>query len=650
MNDLSYLAPTFLVVGLMIVLFRFVPSGNPHARALGAVTCICCSLRYILWRDFATLPAHQEFLQQAWAVFFLVVENLAVVSSMMVHFFMSRHVERTTTVDARSSSSLCNAPVDVLIATYNEGTDILERTIVGALAIPHPDLRVWVLDDGARSEIRDLAVSLGAYYRCRVKGKHAKAGNINEGMQQILREGRKPEFILLLDADFVPNGKILKRTLPLFEDANVGIVQTPQHFFNPDPVQSNLSCSSVWPDEQRFFFNVLMPSKDAWGAAFCCGTSAVFRVAAFEKGGGIATSTVTEDMLTTFCYEAQGYRTIFLNEPLSLGLSPEGLKEYLSQRSRWCLGAIQQIFTPWSFAGSGGHSWINRLAFFDTVLYWFSGALFKVLALIGPAVYWWTGTSIIHASLSDLVYWMGPTVAANFLFMYFLSGNRILPFVTDVTQLLSAFTVMRTVVHGLLRPFGHAFKVTAKGLSTTDFTVHWSLFLRFAGMAALTLLGLIFNSSSFAPAHGASGYELNVIWSVLSVSIFALAAMACVELPKRRRDERFITEELAEVRMADGTRFPCRLTDISLGGASMIMEKGIELPAGYAELCMDGASIVAPFRVTRAREENWSIAFNHDAELKKQLITKLFTGRYSNEVQTIDVGEVFMLLARRLVS
>jgi hypothetical protein len=65
---------------------------------------------------------------------------------------------------------------------------------------------------------------------------------------------------------------------------------------------------------------------------------------------------------------------------------------------------------------------------------------------------------------------------------------------------------------------------------------------------------------------------------------------------------------------------------------------------------MDGASIVAPFRVTRAREENWSIAFNHDAELKKQLITKLFTGRYSNEVQTIDVGEVFMLLARRLVS
>jgi cellulose synthase (UDP-forming) len=72
---------------------------------------------------------------------------------------------------------------------------------------------------------------------------------------------------------------------------------------------------------------VLLPAKDAWGAAFCCGTSAVFRVEAFERAGGMATETVTEDMLTSFRFGGHGYRTIFLNERLSLGLAPESLTD-----------------------------------------------------------------------------------------------------------------------------------------------------------------------------------------------------------------------------------------------------------------------------------------------------------------------------------
>jgi hypothetical protein len=33
------------------------------------------------------------------------------------------------------------------------------------------------------------------------------------------------------------------------------------------------------------------------------------------------------------------------SKPLSMGLAPEGLHAYITQRSRWCLGAIQQIYT-----------------------------------------------------------------------------------------------------------------------------------------------------------------------------------------------------------------------------------------------------------------------------------------------------------------
>ncbi len=56
----------------------------------------------------------------------------------------------------------------------------------------------------------------------------------------------------------------LRRTLPFFQDPTIGIVQTPQHFFNKDPVQSNLSLERVWPDEQRLFFDEMAASRDAW--------------------------------------------------------------------------------------------------------------------------------------------------------------------------------------------------------------------------------------------------------------------------------------------------------------------------------------------------------------------------------------------------
>ena len=66
----------------------------------------------------------------------------------------------------------------------------------------------------------------------------------------------------------------------------VGVVQTPQHFINPDPIQINLGATKFWPDEQRFFFDIVLPSKDAWSAAFCCGTSSIIRMRPLMEIGG----------------------------------------------------------------------------------------------------------------------------------------------------------------------------------------------------------------------------------------------------------------------------------------------------------------------------------------------------------------------------
>ncbi len=657
-------AGVFCVAGVLVLAFELGGAEKPLLRYSASALCIALTVRYFCWRVMFSLPHHQTFLQSVWAYSFLLVELGALLSSSLTCFFLSRTISRTATADASQTSPLLSAPTDVFVATYNESYEILERTLVAALAINHSDLRVWLLDDGDRSWARELADSLGVHYVARHKGKHAKAGNVNNGLKQALSTGRKPHFFLLLDADFAASRAILRRTLGLFTDPTVGIVQTPQHFFNPDPVQSNLFCSSVWPDEQRFFFNSLLPSKDAWGAAFCCGTSAVFRVAAFEAAGGMATETVTEDMLTTFKFGEFGFRTVFLNERLSLGLSPESITDFVSQRSRWCLGAIQQIYTRWSSVGRGRVSIINRLSFLDGILYWIFGATYKLMLLTAPTLWWLTGTSAIHASLSDITFWMGPMVTANFVYMAYLSDKRSLPIVSDVTQVLTAFVICQTVATALLRPFGRPFKVTAKGLSTTRVTVQWKILWPFAAMASAGLVGMLLNVGRFSSAHGDAGYATSVVWTVTNTIVLALAALTCVEVPHRRRDERFSVDEAASIQLnplfnnnecaSCSASVDCIIQDISLGGAAVRCNSGWRELCGPARLILTGGdgelNLSLPFTVVERSGDLLTLSFHTETWIRHALIRKLFTGAYHKEIESISALAVFRSLGRTLFS
>ena len=195
-------------------------------------------------------------------------------------FFLTRTKDRTPEASANVPwlKSLPEQPlVDVLICTYNEEEAILERTIIGALGIDYPRYRLWVCDDGRRPWLKALCERHSCGYLTRPDNRHAKAGNINNALKHLatLRSSRS-SFPSSMPTSS-PNRSFLTRAVSLMREPDVGVVQTPQHFFNPDPIQTNLNLARVWPDEQRFFFDIVMPSKDAWNGAFCCGTSSVLR-------------------------------------------------------------------------------------------------------------------------------------------------------------------------------------------------------------------------------------------------------------------------------------------------------------------------------------------------------------------------------------
>jgi cellulose synthase (UDP-forming) len=646
-TSLEALAPTLLVVGLPLLGAALLGTERLLARAVILLPGLVCTICYMRWRWATPLPEGGA-VQQGWAWLYLGVETLGALSTVLILLTLLRHRDRTPEADRPAPPALRDAPVDVFICTYNEGPEILERTILCATRIAHRDLRVWVLDDGARPWVAALAAELGAEYRCRVKGRHAKAGNVNNGLAEALAHGRRPEFILLLDADFAAHRGILRRTLPLFAEADVGIVQTPQHFFNPDPVQAGLLASQAWPDEQRFFFNHLMPAKDAWGAAFCCGTSAVLRVRALIEAGGMATETVTEDILTSFKMAEHGWRTVFLNERLSAGLAPEGVSEYVTQRGRWCLGAMQQLFTRWSCVGTGRIGWANRVSQLDTLLYWMASFPARLLVLLAPVMFWWFGLYALQAQVDEMLRHFVPAALATMMGFGLVSRWRLAPVLSDATQLLITVPIMATVAQALWRPFGRPFKVTPKGNSRTTVTVHWSLLAPFAAIWLLTATGMAMQLPDWSSARHEEGYSLNIAWSVLNLFVLGIVIACCVELPRPRQEERFAADEPAQLLMPDGTRCPARLTDLSTRGARVVAQNPPEAPR-RGLLLLDGGVLAIPFVVVRALPDALALRFEVDTALRRLLLVRLYTGEYRNEIEEVALIPAFQGSLKRLL-
>jgi cellulose synthase (UDP-forming) len=332
---IGILAPVLLIAGMLFAIFglrqaRWVPKLPDENRRLrpwlfGILGLLLA--RYVVWRLTQTVPPFAFSVAGIWPYLFLLFELASVVMTVITYLTLSRHTDRTPEVEAALPALRERAPykIALLIPTYNEPLVVLERTILGALVQDYPGVQVWVLDDSKRDWLRDYCAEAGVGYGTRTGNAGAKAGNMNAGLATIRATGFEPDFLGVLDADFVPTASFIRRCLALhLVHPEAGIVQTPQHFFNPDPIQMNLALSGMAPDEQRFFFDELLPGRDGWGTAFCCGTSSVIRAAAVDAIDGFPMDSVTEDMLMSMRMREAGYETLYLNEPLTTGLARKG--------------------------------------------------------------------------------------------------------------------------------------------------------------------------------------------------------------------------------------------------------------------------------------------------------------------------------------
>jgi cellulose synthase/poly-beta-1,6-N-acetylglucosamine synthase-like glycosyltransferase len=651
-SDLTYwdaFLPSIIVLALAVAILPWVDRNNPWVRATALGICVFLSWRYMLWRIFDTVPPIDQPLDFAVGFLFTSVEALAMVGTTLTELFLSRVRSRTEEADRNLAwlNGLEHQPkVDVLICTYNEDEDILEPTILGALAINYSNYRVWVCDDGKREWLRELCKQHGANYLTREDNAHAKAGNINAALKVLSAKDEKPDFVAILDADFVPMSDFLLRALALTCEPDVGIVQTPQNFFNPDPVQSNLGLSRVWPDEQRFFFDTVMTSKDAWDVAFCCGTSSVVRFKALEMIGGFPTDSVTEDYLLTLRLREKGYRTVYLNEVLSLGLAPEGLKEYYGQRSRWCLGAVQICRGPSSPINfRNGLPFIDRVSLVDTFLFWSASHAMRLIAFVVPALFLLFGIKSVSANVHDAISYVAPFIVAQLGVLLWLTEGRILPIMSDLYGTLCATEVVKAVASGLFRPNGQKFKVTAKGGDRSQRIVQWPVLRIFLFYLLLNVAGIA-NTFLFYRGEGLTDTSaMALFWCWYNIVILVLACYVCVEQPQRRYRHRFPINDSVQLHAKNGVR-SYAIRDISVSGIRLI---GRNRPEANTIVVIKLGDAIMRARVIRATDDGFALAFEPTLKNRTEVIRYIFSKRYLMSGRSIKAGKVAVALGARLL-
>ncbi len=555
---------------------------SPQRRPIRLGVCCAALLSnavYFAWRYTQTLPG--TWSSDTWmAWIYLGIESLAVLEVSLFWVCMSRTREgagpdlpaATPFLDACSSTR-----VEVWITTYREPVEVLEKSVLAALAVDFPGLIVKVLDDGDRPWLRTQCAQWGALYMARGMNTHAKAGNLNHALAST-----EADFLVLMDADFAAFSHFVTATLPYFADSRLAVLQTPQSFYNPDLAQQNLGLGGGIADEQALFFREIQPARDAWGSVLFCGSCAMVRTAAVRDIGGFATESITEDMLTTLRLLSRGWRLRYLNERLSMGLAAESIDAYYLQRDRWSRGAIQTLPMAEGPLRNPGMSLMQRLLFMP--FYWLINPFFNLALMVVPALALLTGMPIVamadptHAYLLIL-----PVVLVNLGALTWISRGRFSPVISTAVSMVGAVRLAVSAAVGLAALVGVAttksriFQVTPKGsqIKASSDRVAFALFL---SLTLLTLVAMVYASWS-VPASELSSRAPSwlLVMACYNLLHFLIAMVLVEDKPRRRSEERFSINAVMQMRTDPHTPWQAvQVRDMSLSGVRF------EWPSGSA--------------------------------------------------------------------
>ncbi|WP_239805388.1 UDP-forming cellulose synthase catalytic subunit [Croceicoccus hydrothermalis] len=539
---------------------------NAKALLTLGLLSIVVSTRYIFWRTTQTL----DFESVTGAVLggTLYAAELYAYLILVLGFLQTAYPLDRPIVSMRGEPEDWPT-VDIFVPTYNEDLDIVRNTVFAAMDIDYPAdrFRVYILDDGRRPEFQAFAREAGCGYLTRADNKHAKAGNLNMAMRKT--EG---ELIAIFDCDHVPTRAFLQTTLGWFQrDAKLALLQTPHHFYSPDPVQRNLQTVEDLPGEGDLFYGPVQKGNDLWNAAFFCGSCAVIRRDALMQTNGFAGETVTEDAHTALKLQRMGWNTAYIDTRLSAGLATERLALHVGQRIRWARGMTQIMRIDNPLTGRGLNL-RQRLCYLNAMLH-FQFPVPRIVFLISPLAYLFFGENVIEASASLIFAYALPHLYCAMVSGAIIHGRNRRPFWSEIYETLLAFHLVKPTIATLFQPRKGKFNVTDKGSSLQDTYFDFNIVRPHLICIALVLLGIVVGAVKLAYFPHlfdiqADSFALNTAWASFSLIILIASVSVARETRETRRNIRIPAKLPITVHFDNGHLIDATSQEISMGGLS----------------------------------------------------------------------------------
>ncbi len=512
-----------------------------------------------------TTAGHGSSINNFFVIVLLFAEMYAFMTLYLGHFQTIRPLRRKPATLPDDSNEW--PTVDVYVPTYNEPLYVVRPTVLAALNIDWPSdkFKVYILDDGRREEFRDFAAAAGCGYIIREKHNHAKAGNINQALTQTTGD-----FIAIFDCDHIPTRSFLQITMGWFlRDKRLGMLQTPHHFYSPDPFEKNLGQFRKMPNEGELFYGIVQDGNDFWNATFFCGSCAVLRRPALLEIGGVAVETVTEDCHTALRMHTRQWNTAYINFPQAAGLATESLSSHIGQRIRWARGMVQILRTE-NPLFNRKLTLAQRFCYFNACSH-FLYALPRLVFLTAPLVYLLFGWVNIYGYAWAIFAYALPHILLAQITNSRVQGRYRLSFWNEIYEAVLAPYILYPTLLALINPKLGTFNVTAKGGLVPKSYFDRKIAMPFLVLLGLNILGLLIGIPRYLywdSAHHDT-VIMNVLWTFYNIVILLVSAAVAWETKQQRRHVRVDVEVPFTIVCQDGNQIHGNTINLSNSGAAL---------------------------------------------------------------------------------
>lgn len=560
-NPLSQFIFLLLLWGVAL-LVRRIP--GRFAVLMLVVLSLTVSCRYIWWRYTATLN-WDDPVSLTCGLTLLFAETYAWLVLVFGYFQVIWPLNRKPAPLPADTASW--PTLDIFIPTYNEELNVVKNTVYASLGLdwPKDKLNIWILDDGGRDLFREFAGDVGVRYIARETHEHAKAGNINHALRYATGE-----YVAIFDCDHVPTRSFLQTTMGWFlKDKKLAVLQTPHHFFSPDPFERNLGRFRKTPNEGTLFYGLVQDGNDMWNATFFCGSCAIIRRSALDEIGGIAVETVTEDAHTSLRLHRKGYSSAYIRIPQAAGLATESLSAHIGQRIRWARGMVQ-IFRMDNPLLGKGLTLAQRICYANAMLHFLSG-IPRLIFLTAPLAFLLLHAYIIYAPALMIALFVLPHMIHGSITSSRIQGRYRYSFWSEIYETVLAWYIAPPTVMALINPKIGKFNVTAKGGLVKEEYVDWVISRPYLGLVLLNLLGVAFGiwRCFSGPATEVPTVWVSLVWVLYNLIVLGGAVAVSVESKQIRRAHRVEIKLPAAIARPDGHLFSCTLHDFSDGGVGL---------------------------------------------------------------------------------